>query len=216
MDWMFSLWFLSCRRIMTREEGWGGGKVSDSLKSPVISLRERCLHDEVLKRRCLLKKSTFSKAFTGFIIFASSSEVPLSRWQRKEQLPQTDEQPVIFYFQVHVCAAHMITKPLKLVPLIQLGLDLQQLRCGPTCGEDVCGHGQESVRHDALRRHRDVELPRYVAVNVGPEVLQLITWTKQKRSNEKRTPLTVPSPSVSHFVFRLKPQKHHNLPLTQE
>lgn len=32
----------------------------------------------------------------------------------------------------------------------------------------------------------------------------------------KRTPLTVPSPSVSHFVFRLKPQKHHNLPLTQE
>lgn len=194
----------------------GGGKVSDSLKSPVISLRERCLHDEVLKRRCLLKKSTFSKAFTGFIIFASSSEVPLSRRQRKEQLPQTDEQPVIFYFQVHVCAAHMITKPLKLVPLIQLGLDLQQLRRGPTCGEDVCGHGQESVRHDALRRHRDVELPRYVAVNVGPEVLQLITWTKQKRSNEKRTPLTVPSPSVSHFVFRLKPQKHHNLPLTQE
>lgn len=110
----------------------------------------------------------------------------------------------------------MITKPLKLVPLIQLGLDLQQLRRGPTCGEDVCGHGQESVRHDALRRHRDVELPRYVAVNVGPEVLQLITWTKQKRVNEKRTPLTVPSPSVSHFVFRLKPQKHHNLPLTQE
>lgn len=162
------------------------------------------------------KKSTFSKAFTGFIISASSSEVPLSRRQRKEQLPQTDKQPVIFYFQVHVCAAHMITKPLKLVPLIQLGLDLQQLRCGPTCGEDVCGHGQESVRHDALRRHRDVELPRYVAVNVGPEVLQLITWTKQKRSNEKRTPLTVPSPSVSHFVFRLKPQKHHNLPLTQE
>lgn len=194
----------------------GGGKVSDSLKSPVISLRERCLHDEVLKRRCLLKKSTFSKAFTGFIIFASSSEVPLSRRQRKEQLPQTDEQPVIFYFQVHVCAAHMITKPLKLVPLIQLGLDLQQLRRGPTCGEDVCGHGQESVRHDALRRHRDVELPRYVAVNVWPEVLQLITWTKQKRVNEKRTPLTVPSPSVSHFVFRLKPQKHHNLPLTQE
>lgn len=164
----------------------------------MISLRERCLHDEVLKRRCLLKKSTFSKAFTGFIIFASSSEVPLSRWQRKEQLPQTDEQPVIFYFQVHVCAAHMITKPLKLVPLIQLGLDLQQLRRGPTCGEDVCGHGQESVRHDALRRHRDVELPRYVAVNVGPEVLQLITWTKQKRSNEKelhwlfQVPLCVP------------------------
>lgn len=26
MDWMFSLWFLSCRRIMTREEEGGGGK----------------------------------------------------------------------------------------------------------------------------------------------------------------------------------------------
>ena len=153
----------------------------------MISLRERCLHAEGLRRKCL-SKSKFSKTVTGFIVFTSSSEVPHSRWQQKEQLPQTDKRPVIFYFQVNVSAAHMIRKPLKLVPITQarvLRLDLQWLWCRPTCGEDVCSHGQERVRHYALRRHRDVELPRYVAVNVGPEVLQLITWTKQERLNEK-------------------------------
>lgn len=46
---------------------------------------------------------------------------------------------------------------------------------GPTCGKDVSRHGQEGIRHDVLRRHRDVELSCHVAIDIGSQELQLVT-----------------------------------------
>lgn len=48
-----------------------------------------------------------------------------------------------------------------------------------TCGENICCYSQKSIRHNALWCHCDVELPGYITVNVGPKVLQLITWSTQ-------------------------------------
>lgn len=45
---------------------------------------------------------------------------------------------------------------------------------GPTCGKDVSRHGQEGIRHDVLRRHCDVELSCHIAIDVGPQELQLV------------------------------------------
>lgn len=102
---------------------------------------------------------------------------------------------IFLYFQVRVQSAMnnhcQRNKVLKLVRMTEVSCHDAGPRArltvqtdfggpGPTCGENVCGHGQEGVGHHALRRHRDVQLPRHVAVNVGSEVFQLVTCSGQK------------------------------------